>query len=362
MWNWLVSGLATGATLLLYDGSPFHPDGNVLFDYADAEKMTYFGTSAKFIDTRAQGRPAPIDTTTCRRVRTITSTGSPLSPEGFAFVYEGIKQDVHLASISGGTDIVSCFVLGIPTEPVWTGEIQGPGLGLAVDVWDDDGTADPRREGRTRLHQGVPVDADRLLERSRRREIPRRLFRALRQCLVPWRLRRMDRAWRHDHPWPLRRDAQSGRRAHRHGRDLQSGRADAGDRSRRCASARTGTTTCASCCSCGWRRASRSTRSCETRITQQDPHRLQPAPRAGEDRRGRRHSAHQVRQDRRTCGARRRARPRSRTRRRWPTRRRWSSFATSRFFATRAEPKKSESLASDAQASGIVFGQPSSAA
>jgi acetoacetyl-CoA synthetase len=139
MWNWLVSGLASGATLLLYDGSPFYPDGNVLFDFADAEKMTYFGTSAKFIDSVRKAGLKPIRTHDLSSVRTISSTGSPLSPEDFRFVYDGIKQDVHLASISGGTDIVSCFVLGVPTEPVWTGEIQGPGLGLAVDVWDDNG-------------------------------------------------------------------------------------------------------------------------------------------------------------------------------------------------------------------------------
>ncbi|WP_292397879.1 acetoacetate--CoA ligase, partial [Mesorhizobium sp.] len=139
MWNWLVSGLASGATLLLYDGSPFYPDGNVLFDFADADKMTYFGTSAKFIDSVRKAGLRPIRTHDLSSVRTISSTGSPLSPEDFRFVYEGIKHDVHLASISGGTDIVSCFVLGVPTEPVWTGEIQGPGLGLAVDVWDDDG-------------------------------------------------------------------------------------------------------------------------------------------------------------------------------------------------------------------------------
>jgi acetoacetyl-CoA synthetase len=139
MWNWLMSGLACGATLLLYDGSPFYPDGNALFDFADAEKMTYFGTSAKFIDSVRKAGLRPVDTHDLATVRTISSTGSPLSPEDFRFVYDGIKTDVHLASISGGTDIVSCFVLGVPTEPVWTGEIQAAGLGLAVDVWDDAG-------------------------------------------------------------------------------------------------------------------------------------------------------------------------------------------------------------------------------
>jgi acetoacetyl-CoA synthetase len=139
MWNWLASGLATGATLLLYDGSPFHPDGNILFDYADAERMTLFGTSAKFIDAVHKAGLRPIETHDLASVLMMTSTGSPLAPESFSFVYEGIKHDIHLASISGGTDIVSCFVLGIPGKPVWKGEIQGPGLGLAVDVWDEDG-------------------------------------------------------------------------------------------------------------------------------------------------------------------------------------------------------------------------------
>ena len=139
MWNWLVTGLASGMTLLLFDGSPFHPDGNVLFDFAQAERMTYFGTSAKYIDALRKSGLRPVETHDLSAVRTMSSTGSPLSPEGFAFVYDGIKKDVHLASISGGTDIVSCFVLGIPELPVYAGEIQGAGLGMAVDVWDDDG-------------------------------------------------------------------------------------------------------------------------------------------------------------------------------------------------------------------------------
>ncbi|AKI02080.1 acetoacetyl-CoA synthase [Hoeflea sp. IMCC20628] len=139
MWNWLASGLAVGATLCLYDGSPFYPDGNVIFDYAAEEKFAVLGTSAKFIDAVRKAGIEPRKTHDLSSLRLLTSTGSPLSPEGFTFVYEGIKPDVHLASISGGTDIVSCFVLGIPALPVWRGEIQGPGLGMAVDVWDEDG-------------------------------------------------------------------------------------------------------------------------------------------------------------------------------------------------------------------------------
>ena len=140
MWNWLVTGLASGATLLLYDGSPFAPSGNILFDYADAEKMTQFGTSAKFIDAVKKADLRPIDSHDLSTVRLMTSTGSPLAPESFDFVYDGIKRDIHLASISGGTDIVSCFVGGNPLDPVYKGEIQCAGLGMAVEVWDDDGT------------------------------------------------------------------------------------------------------------------------------------------------------------------------------------------------------------------------------
>ncbi|MBN7755413.1 acetoacetate--CoA ligase [Nitratireductor aquimarinus] len=149
MWNWLMSGLASEVTLLLYDGSPFHPDGNVLFDYADAEGMTYFGTSAKFIDAVRKADLKPMESHDLSTVRTVSSTGSPLAPENFSFVYEGIKKDVHLASISGGTDIVSCFVLGVPTLPVWVGEIQAAGLGMAVEVWDDEGK--PLVEGKGEL-------------------------------------------------------------------------------------------------------------------------------------------------------------------------------------------------------------------
>ena len=167
MWNWLVTGLASGATLLLYDGSPFHPDGNVVFDYAQAEKMTYFGTSAKFIDAVRKSGLKPIDTHDLSSVRVISSTGSPLAPENFRFVYDGIKRDVHLASISGGTDIVSCFVLGVPVKPVHVGEIQGAGLGMAVDVLDDDGRPVRGEKGElvcTRAFPSMPLmfwnDAD----------------------------------------------------------------------------------------------------------------------------------------------------------------------------------------------------------
>lgn len=146
MWNWLVTGLASGCTLLLFDGSPFAPDHNILFDYADAEGMTLFGTSAKYIQTLEKAHAEPARTHSLASVRTLTSTGSPLMPENFDYVYRAIKADVHLASISGGTDIVSCFVLGDPEGAVWKGEIQTRGLGLAVAAFDDDGKPAPAGE------------------------------------------------------------------------------------------------------------------------------------------------------------------------------------------------------------------------
>ena len=149
MWNWLVSGLAAGATLLLYDGSPFHPGPEALFDYAEAEGMTQFGTSAKYIDAVRKSGLVPAERFDLSGLRAMFSTGSPLSPEGFDFVYSGIAGDIHLASISGGTDICGCFVAGNPLEPVWRGEIQGPVLGMAVDVWSEDGK--PLRGGKGEL-------------------------------------------------------------------------------------------------------------------------------------------------------------------------------------------------------------------
>ncbi|WP_102785088.1 acetoacetate--CoA ligase [Thalassospira sp. GB04J01] len=139
MWNWLMAGLAAGATLLLYDGSPFYPNGNILFDYADAERMTLFGTSAKYIDALAKADLKPRETHDLSSVRAMTSTGSPLAPESFDYVYRDIKNDIHLASISGGTDILGCFVLASPVLPVKRGVIQTRALGVAVDVFDDDG-------------------------------------------------------------------------------------------------------------------------------------------------------------------------------------------------------------------------------
>jgi acetoacetyl-CoA synthetase len=160
MWNWLVSGLASGATLLLYDGSPSVAGGRILFDLADAERMTHFGTSAKFIDSLVKMGVAPKKTHRLEKLRAILSTGSPLVPEGFDYVYRDVKEDVCLSSISGGTDIVSCFVLGNPAGPVWRGEIQAKGLGMAVEVFDDSGKSLKNEKGElvcTRPFPSMPI-------------------------------------------------------------------------------------------------------------------------------------------------------------------------------------------------------------
>ena len=160
MWNWLASGLACEATLILFDGSPFAPAPNVLFDLAQRERVTLFGTSAKFIDACKKAGLEPAATHDLSALRLITSTGSPLAAESFDYVYRAIKSDVHLASISGGTDIVSCFVLGEPTAPVWRGEIQAPGLGMAVDVWSEEGKPIRQEKGElvcTRPFVSMPV-------------------------------------------------------------------------------------------------------------------------------------------------------------------------------------------------------------
>ena len=160
MWNWLASGLASGATLLLYDGSPFVERGRLLFDFAEATGMTHFGTSAKFIDAIAKAGLKPRQTHRLEKLRAVLSTGSPLLPEGFDYVYANIKDDLCLSSISGGTDIVSCFVLGNPAGPVWRGEIQAKGLGMAVEVFNENGVSIQNEKGElvcTRPFPSMPL-------------------------------------------------------------------------------------------------------------------------------------------------------------------------------------------------------------
>ncbi|HTS89483.1 MAG TPA: acetoacetate--CoA ligase [Gemmatimonadales bacterium] len=136
MWNWLISSLAVGATVVLYDGSPMAPEKDILWRLAEREGVTVFGTSARYLALSEKEGLAPGRSRDLAALRTILSTGSPLAAHSYDYVYEQVKPDVHLASISGGTDIVSCFALGNPIAPVWRGELQCRGLGMAVDVLD----------------------------------------------------------------------------------------------------------------------------------------------------------------------------------------------------------------------------------
>lgn len=157
MWNWLASTLASSATVVLYDGSPFYPSGNVLWDYAQDIGITLFGTSAKYIDALKKQGFHPAQTHDLSKLRTLCSTGSVLAPESYDYVYQSIKQDVNLASISGGTDIVSCFMLGNPILPVYRGETQCRGLGLAVDVFNDEGQSLAKDKGELVCTQTFPA-------------------------------------------------------------------------------------------------------------------------------------------------------------------------------------------------------------
>ncbi len=159
MWNWLVSSLAVGATVVLYDGAPLAPP-SILWDMVAQERITVFGTSAKYLALAEKEGLAPVNSHDLRSLRAILSTGSPLAGHSYDYVYSRIKSDLHLASISGGTDIVSCFALGNPVAPVWRGELQTRGLGMAVEVFDEDGCALREQEGElvcTRPFPSMPV-------------------------------------------------------------------------------------------------------------------------------------------------------------------------------------------------------------
>ena len=147
MWNWLVGALSSGATILLFDGFPMYKKDDLLFDFANEEGVTLFGISAKYIEALNNNGVIPKKKYDLSKLRTICSTGSPLSRDGFKFVYNKIKKDVHLASISGGTDIVSCFVLGNLFQPVYAGEIQNKGLGMDIDVFDEKGLSAKNTKG-----------------------------------------------------------------------------------------------------------------------------------------------------------------------------------------------------------------------
>ena len=160
MWNLLFEGLLAEASIMLYDGSPFMRDAAILFDYCDAERFTQFGTSAKFIDAIAKRGLKPGKTHSLASLRTIISTGSPLVPESYDYVYREIKRDVCLSSISGGTDIMACFADANPILPVWRGELQCRSLGMKVEVWDEDGRALVGQKGElvcTRPFPSMPI-------------------------------------------------------------------------------------------------------------------------------------------------------------------------------------------------------------
>ena len=147
MWNWLVGVLASGATILLFDGFPMFKKDDLLFEFASEEKVTLFGISAKYIDALSNNGVVPKNNHDLSKLKTICSTGSPLSKDGFKYIYGKIKKDVHLSSISGGTDIVSCFVLGNLFQPVYAGEIQNRGLGMDVDIFDEKGFSIQNKKG-----------------------------------------------------------------------------------------------------------------------------------------------------------------------------------------------------------------------
>ena len=147
MWNWLVGALASGATILLFDGFPMYKKDDLLFEFASEEKVTLFGISAKYIDALNNNGVVPKNNYDLSKLRTICSTGSPLSKDGFRYIYDKIKKDVHLSSISGGTDIVSCFVLGNLFQPVYAGEIQNRGLGMDVDIFNEKGFSIQNKKG-----------------------------------------------------------------------------------------------------------------------------------------------------------------------------------------------------------------------
>jgi acetoacetyl-CoA synthetase len=172
MWNWLVSALAAGATVVLFDGAPLAP-ATILWDLAETERVTVFGTSAKYLALSEKEGLVPSRSHHLGALRAVLSTGSPLATHSFDYVYSSIKRDLHLASISGGTDIISCFALGNPVGPVWRGELQMRGLGMAVEVFDPEGRPIREREGElvcTRPFPSMPVafwdDADRLRYRA----------------------------------------------------------------------------------------------------------------------------------------------------------------------------------------------------
>ncbi len=255
MWNALASGLATGATIVLFDGAPLQPDPRILWRLADEERVTIFGTSPRFLTTCEQLGLRPREEFDFSALRTIISTGAPLSPSSYRYVYRDVHPDVQLSSISGGTDIMACFGAGCPLLPVYEGEIQALGLGMKVQVFDDAGKSADRPARRTGVHAGVPIRADRLLGRRAGRSLHGHLFRALSERLVAWRSRHHHLALRTHRARPLRCGAEPERRSYRHGRVVSPAGEDR--RSSRVGRHRPtiSAAMCASCCSSASERA-----------------------------------------------------------------------------------------------------------
>ena len=224
VWNWLVAGLLVGSTIVLYDGSPRHPELDAQFEVVARAGATVHGTSAGYLTACAKAGLRPGERHDLSALRAIASTGSPLPPETFHWISEAVGEHVWPVSTSGGTDVCSAFVSGCPLLSVRAGEIQCRCLGAAIDVLDEGGRAAARRGRRARAHRAAAVDAGALLGRPRRRALPRELLRRLPGHLAPRRLGHPHRRRRDRHPRPLGLDAQPPRRAHRHGRDLRRGR------------------------------------------------------------------------------------------------------------------------------------------
>ena len=223
MWNFLVGVLLTPASIVLYDGSPGHPDMDVLWDLAERTGMTCFGTSASYVAACMKAGVEPSSSRDLERLRAVGSTGSPLSPEGFEWVYEHVGRDTWLFSTSGGTDVCTAFVGGVPLLPVYRGELQGRSLGAAVEAFDEQGNSVVDQVGRARDHRADALDAAVLVGRRGRLALPGELLRA-----VPGRLaaRRLDRDHLARHGGdlrPLRLDHQPPGRADGDQRDLPGG-------------------------------------------------------------------------------------------------------------------------------------------
>ena len=223
MWNWLVSGLAVGSTVVLFDGSPFHPDGNALWDLVDEFDISVFGTSAKWIAACDKAGIKPGETHRLSGLKAILSTGSPLLPESFDYVYRDVKADVQLSSISGGTDIVSCFALGNPLLPVYKGELQCRGLGMKVEIRNDDGQVVVDETGELTCSQPFPCMPVQFWNDPDGKRYRAAYFETHPGIWSHGDYARLTPARRRHHLRSFRCHPESGRRPHRHRGNLSSG-------------------------------------------------------------------------------------------------------------------------------------------